>query len=474
MRPRERRETSEQDLFRSRLDQIIDMNHALVKLARTIDWRFLEAKFGAVYTDKPGQPPLPTRLMAGLAILKHTYDLSDEALCDRWVENPYFQYFCGEEFFQHALVFDRSSLTRWRQRMGEEKLQALLQESLAVATRTDAMKPSDLARVVIDTTVQPKAVMFPTDAKLLNRARERLVRLTKKLGVSLRQSYRRVGKLALIKHQRYAHAHQFKRANRSLRKLKTYLGRVIRDIERRIVGNEDLREAFVRPLFLARRVLEQERRQRGRKVYSLHAPEVECIGKGKAHQPYEFGVKVSVATPVKHSAGGQFVTHAAALPGNPYDGHTLATVIPQMQALIGNVLDRCITDAGYRGHNAPPDHKFKVYTSGQKRRHAADQARVQTAGCDRARHRPPQGTPPHGPQSPRPCQRRCHQCRARRRRLQLPPPARMVEAFVAQNPNRARPSGPVQIGMKPRSSRTTVYCSRPCASPVRAGLAWPG
>jgi IS5 family transposase len=143
---------------------------------------------------------------------------------------------------------------------------------------------------------------------------------------------------------------------------------VIRDIERHIVRDEDLREAFVRPLFLARRVLEQERRQRGRKVYSLHAPEVECIGKGKAHRPYEFGVKVSVATTVKHSAGGQFVTHAAALPGNPYDGHTLATVIPQMQALVGNILDRCITDAGYRGHNAPPDYKFKIYTAGQKRR----------------------------------------------------------------------------------------------------------
>src|SRR6266566_7781923 len=122
--------------------------------------------------------------------------------------------------------------------------------------------------------------------------------------------------------------------------LKTYLGRVIRDLERRIVGKEDLREAFVRPLYLARRVLEQERRQHGRKVYSLHAPEVECIGKGKAHRPYEFGVKVSVATTVKYSAGGQFVTHIAALPGNPYDGHTLATVIPQMEALIGNVLDR--------------------------------------------------------------------------------------------------------------------------------------
>src|SRR5260221_3709937 len=306
--------------------------------------------------------------MAGLAILKHTYDLSDEALCDRWVENPYFQYFCGEEFFQHALVFDRSSLTRWRQRMGEEKLQALLQESLAVATRTEAMKPSDLARVVIDTTVQPKAVMFPTDAKLLNRARERLVRLAKKLGVSLRQSYRRVGKLALIKHQRYAHAHQFKRANKSLRKLKTYLGRVIRDIERHIVGNEVLREAFVRPLFLARRVLEQERRQRGRKVYSLHAPEVECIGKGKAHPPYEFGVKVSVATILHRSKGGQFALHAKALPGNPYDGHTLAEIIPGMEKTVGNGIDRILADAGYRGHNAPLTHTFKVYTSSQKRR----------------------------------------------------------------------------------------------------------
>jgi IS5 family transposase len=166
---------------------------------------------GAVYTDEPGRPPLPTRVMAGLSILKHSYNLSDEVLCERWVENPYFQSFCGEEFFQHRLVFDRSSLTRWRQRMGEQKLHALLQESLAVATRTAALKPSDLARVVVDTTVQPKAVMFPTDAKLLNRARERLVGLANKLGVELRQSYRRVGKLALIKHQRYAHAHQFKR-----------------------------------------------------------------------------------------------------------------------------------------------------------------------------------------------------------------------------------------------------------------------
>src|SRR5712671_4138028 len=368
MRPRERRETGEQDLFRSRLDQIIDMNHPLVKLARTVDWRFLEGRFGEVYTDDPGHPPLPTRLMAGLAILKHTYDLSDEVLCERWVENPYYQCFCGEEFFQHRLVFDRSSMTRWRNRMGEDRLQALLQESLSVATKTEAIKPSELSRVIIDTTVQPKNVMFPTDARLLNRAREKLERLAKLRGVALRQSYERVGKFALIQHQRYAHAKQFKRANRMLKKLRTYLGRVIRDIGRKIEGDGGLEAAFAELLLLARRVREQQPRQRGPKVYSLHAPEVECIGKGKAHRPYEFGVKVSVATTIKHSAGGQFVTHAAALPGNPYDGHTLGTVIPQMEALIGNVLDRCITDAGYRGHNAPPDHKFKVYTTGQKRR----------------------------------------------------------------------------------------------------------
>jgi transposase, IS5 family len=367
MRPRERRETGEQDLFRSRLDQIIDMKHPLVRLARTVDWGFLEGRFGEVYTDDPGHPPLPTRLMAGLAILKHTYDLSDEVLCERWVENPYYQFFCGEEFFQHRLVFDRSSLTRWRNRMGEERLQALLQESLSVATRTEAIKPSELSRVIVDTTVQPKNVMFPTDAKLLNRAREKLVRLAKLSGVELRQSYARVGKFALIQHQRYAHAKQFKRANRALKKLRTYLGRVIRDIGRKIAGDAALEAKFERLLMLAHRVREQQQRQRGPKVYSLHAPEVECIGKGKAHRPYEFGVKVSVATTLSHAKGGQFVTHVKALPGSPYDGHTLATVIPDMEALVGNTIARILADKGYRGHNAPDDYKFRVFISGQKR-----------------------------------------------------------------------------------------------------------
>ena len=114
MRPKERRETGQRDLFRARLDQIVALDHPLVKLAQAIDWSFLEERCGAVYTDEPGRPPLPTRLMAGLAILKHMHDLSDEVLCERWVETPYDQLFCGEEFFCHTLPFDRSSLTRWR------------------------------------------------------------------------------------------------------------------------------------------------------------------------------------------------------------------------------------------------------------------------------------------------------------------------------------------------------------------------
>jgi IS5 family transposase len=354
-------------MFKARLDQIIDVDHALAKLSRSIDWRFLEERFGAVYDDDPGRPPLPTRLMAGLAILKHMHDLSDEALCERWVENPYYQLFCGEEFFQHRLVFDRSSLTRWRQRMGEGKLAALVQESLASAVRMGAARPTDFAQIIVDTTVQEKAITFPTDARLMHRARERLVRLAQAKGVQLRQSYARVGKFALIKHQRYAHAKQFRRANKALRRLRTMLGCVIRDVSRKIENNPSLADVFALPLSLARQVRDQRQRQRGKKIYSLHALEVECIGKGKAHKPYEFGVKVSVATPVNRCNGGQFVAHVKALPGNPYDGHTLGIVIPEIETSIGASLTRIVADAGYRGHNAPKDKQFKVYVAGQKR-----------------------------------------------------------------------------------------------------------
>jgi transposase, IS5 family len=268
--------------------------------------------------------------------------------------------------FRHELPFDRSSLTRWRQRLGEEQLTALLQESLSVAHRSGAIQTKDLERVVVDTTVQEKAIAHPTDARLTHRAIEKLVDLAKREGVKLRQSYLRLAKRAAIMVGRYTHAHQFKRARRQLKFLRTRLGRIIRDIRRKIEGNTALEDRFGPLLDLASRVRRQEQRQRGPKVYSLHAPEVECIGKGKARAPYEFGCKVSIVTPVTAPKGGQFVLHAKALHGSPYDGHTLGPVLADLETLTGVTVRRIHGDKGYRGHNYPD--RFKVWISGQVRR----------------------------------------------------------------------------------------------------------
>ncbi len=361
-RPRDDRQ---KDLLRPALDQIIDLGHPLARLAREIDWDFLDGRFGSVCRPGPGQPGLPTRLVAGLFILKHMHNLSDEALCARWIENPYYQYFCGEESFCHQLPFDRSSLTRWRQRLGEEQLVAVMQESLSVAHQTGAIATKDLERVAVDTTVQPKAVAHPTDARLMHRALEKLVALAEREGVPLRQSYRRVAKRAAIMVGRYTHAHQFKRMRRELKFLRTRLGRVIRDIRRKIDGDAARQARFGPLLDLAGKVRLQDHRQRGPKVYSLHAPEVECIGKGKARTPYEFGCKVSVATPVTSPKGGQFVLHVKALHGNPFDGHTLGPMVADMEKLIGVAAQRIHVNKGYRGHNHP--NKFKVWITGRVR-----------------------------------------------------------------------------------------------------------
>jgi len=360
------RDDRQKDLLRPALEAIIDLGHPLVRLAGAIDWRFLDKRFAGVCTAGAGQPPLPTRLVAGLLILKHMHDLSDEVLCARWLENPYYQFFCGELSFCHQLPFDRSSLTHWRQRLGEEHLVALLQESLSVAHKTGALATRDLERVVVDTTVQPKAIAHPTDARLCHRALEKLVDLAQRNDVKLRQSYRRVAKRAAIMVGRYSHAHQFKRARRALKFLRIRLGRVIRDIRRKIAGNEALQERFADLLALAHRVRFQDHRQRGPKVYALHAPEVECIGKGKARAPYEFGCKVSIATPATKPKGGQFVLHAKALHGNPFDGHTLGPVIADLEQLTGVETRRIHVDKGYRGHNHRE--KFRVWITGQVRR----------------------------------------------------------------------------------------------------------
>jgi IS5 family transposase len=278
--------------------------------------------------------------------------------------DPYFQYFTGEEFFQHAFPHERSDLSHWRKRIGS-KLELLLAESLRIAHEAGALRGNDLARVNVDTTVQPKNVTFPTDAKLLHAAIIGVNRVAQKHGIKLRQSYLRLAKRAAMMAGRYAHAKQFKRHHRELRFLRTRLGRLIRDIGRRIRGNPDLEAAFAVSLSRAMQIRSQRQRQRGWKLYSFHAPEVECIGKGKAQAPYEFGVKVSIVTTNARAPGGQFVLHAKSLPGNPYDGHTLASVLSDTQALTGREIERVFVDKGYRGHHAP--NPRRIFISGQKR-----------------------------------------------------------------------------------------------------------
>jgi transposase, IS5 family len=363
MRPKKHETTGSGDLFRARLDQIINMKHELVQLAGKIDWQFIDGEVAPLYSDK-GRPGIETRFVIGLLLLKHIYGLSDEGVCDRWVYDPYFQHFTGEEFFRHEFPHERSDLSHWRKRLGE-KLELLLAESLWVAHASGALRTQDLARVTVDTTVQPKNVTFPTDAKLLHAAIKGLNRLAKKRGVRLRQSYLRIAKRAAMMAGRYAHAKQFNRFHRQIRRLRIRLGRIIRDIRRKIGGNEQLEAAFAWGLSRAEQIRSQRQRQRGWKLYSFHAPEVECIGKGKANAPYEFGVKASIVTTNGRAPGGQFVLHAKALPGNPYDGHTLRGIIAQTQKLTGREIERAYVDKGYRGHATENPHR--VFISGQKR-----------------------------------------------------------------------------------------------------------
>ena len=203
-----------------------------------------------------------------------------------------------------------------------------------------------------------------------------------------------------------------------------------------------------RMLARARCVLDQKQRQRGPKVYSLHAPEVECIGKGKAHRPYEFGVKVSVATTLSHAKGGQFVAHVKALPGKPYDGHTLKTVIPDMEAMIGNTIERILADKGYSGHNAPPDYKFSVFISGQKRRVTPKikrELRRRSAVEPVIGHLKSEHRMGRNYLAPR---RRCRQCRPRRRRIQLPTLDPVAQSFVVPNPRPAHRQTSIRSRLK--------------------------
>jgi transposase, IS5 family len=357
MKPRDSQAHNPQEnLFQSRLDQQLNPKHPLFQLAQQIDWHYFEQEFGILYSEEMGRPGVPTRLLVGLHYLKHAYQESDESVVEKWVENPYWQYFCGYEYFQHQLPCHPTSLVKWRQRIKSDGIEKMLKEIVSAAQRSGALEKKDLQRVNVDTTVQEKAIAFPTDARLYEKARTAVVREAQRASVKLRQSYKRVGKKALYNQSRYARAQQIKRAKKETKKLRNYLGRVLRDVERK---HPKPSPKFKELLANAQRIHRQEKNN-SPKLYSIHAPEVECITKGKAHKKYEFGCKTALATTSKSN----WIVAIQAHHDNPYDGATLKPTIDQIQRLTGVRPKEAFVDRGYRGKEHHPG-DVKVHITGR-------------------------------------------------------------------------------------------------------------
>jgi len=365
------------DFFRARLDQMIDLRHPLAALAQRMPWAQIEAALAPTFersartgkaTDKvdlfgsaveiagagisaAGRPRLPIRLMAALLYLKHAFDLSDEEVVERWSENVVWQYFSGMVHYEPRLPCDGTQLGRFRTAIGEAGVETLLKATIDTAVSTKAIRPQEFERVIVDTTVQEKAIAHPVDSRLLEIARHKVVQAAKHAGIALKQTFAKEGKQLRRRAGGYAHAKQFRRMRRVVKRQRTVLGIVMREVKRKLQTT-----STESPTTLARLTTVMERAERIRtqqpkdknKLYALHAPEVECIAKGKARKPYEFGVKASVA--VTHGSG--LMVGARTFPGNPYDGHILYAQLEQTTILledVGRAPKEVVVDLGFRG-----------------------------------------------------------------------------------------------------------------------------
>lgn len=349
------------ELFQAHFDQILNPKHELIQLAHKIDWSRFDVAFADSYSEDMGAPAKAMRLMVGLHYLKYTFNESDESLVERWIENPYWQHFCGYTHMQHEYPIHPTSMTKWRNRVGADRLAELLKETIDLAVREKHLSPRDLERVIVDTTVQEKNITYPTDSKLLYKAIVKLVAAAKARGIRLRQSYVRVGKKAAVKAGRYAHARQYKRMRRQLRKLRTYVGRLIRDIRRKATMIDDDLSIL---LSRTARVRQQQPKD-SHKLYSLHEPEVQCISKGKAHKRYEFGQKVAIAT----TNSSNWMVASQLMANNPYDGHTLAETLATVESMTGVSVTDAYVDKGYRGHDYTGT--AEVHVAGQRYKNAS-------------------------------------------------------------------------------------------------------
>jgi len=328
--------TPQINFFDTPLKRFINLEHELCILSGQIDWDSIEKELSGYYSEM-GRPSIPLRKITGLLLLKHIYNLSDEAVVDRWIENPYWQYFCGETFFQTEKPFDPTEFIHFRNRIGKEGVEKLLKASIQLFGKEAQEK-----EVLIDSTVQEKNITYPTDAKQYKRIIERVNKIAKQEGITLRQTYTRTLKQLMIDQRFHNHPKRRKKAKAALRKIKTIAGRQVRDIERQFTPSQQqkYKELFI----IINKIIAQQKGDKN-KIYSIHEPEVSCIAKGKEAKKFEFGNKSGIVL----TKTTKIVVGAIGFEGNPYDGHTLEQHLEQTEYLTGNRPKTGIVDRGYRG-----------------------------------------------------------------------------------------------------------------------------
>lgn len=346
-------------LFQQRLSEMLNPSHELCILAGLIKWDEMEKLFCQLFQAEEGAPARPIRLMVAIMLLQNMYKLSDEAVVAKWVENPYWQFFSGYDFLEWKFPIHPTTLTKWRQRMGPDGLEKVLCFLIETAKVSGTIKDSSLTKVIVDTTVAPKAITFPSDSQLYLKSIKQLVSFAKKENIPLRQTYERLAPKAYKKASRLFYGKKAKAALKEVNRLKSYCARIYREILRAIAQNSILQKRAAPVFFVIGEILTQTINSK-EKVYSLHEPRVECIAKGKAHKKYEFGNKVSLT--VTHREG--FVIGIQGLHGNPYDGHTLPAALAQAEKLTGKKITEAFVDKGYKGHEVA---NCKVFISGMRK-----------------------------------------------------------------------------------------------------------
>ena len=341
-------------IFEVALESFIDMNHELVLLSKQIDWEAVESEFAEYYCADNGRPSVPICKMVGMMLLKNIYNLSDEGVVARWLENPYMQYFTGEKVFQKRPPMNPIDMTKFRKRIGEKGAEKIFKISLMVNAKEIAAKEMKL--VMIDSTVQEKNITFPTDAKLYRKIIAKVLNMARKEGIELRRTYTRELKSLKLKVRFMNHPTRMQEGKKAVKRIRTIARAMVSDIARKMDGHQ--LSFYGKDLELFMRVINQERNDK-EKVYSLHEPEVQCISKGKEHKKYEFGNKSAIA---KTRSG--LIVSALAFLGNPYDGHTVSAHLEQIRRLTGHTLEEAVTDRGYRGKKEIGRTKISIPTSG--------------------------------------------------------------------------------------------------------------